>query len=255
MHQISASFERTLKEFLRNRSVVFWTIAWPSIWVLIYSLLFTKEVPKHAVPYVRASITISMMTFALTIAGMANLPANIARDRESGLFAKLKSMPLTPWKDILGRLSALTVFSAIASILVAITGVLCGARFSGTCDHVIRSILFLLIALLASAGIGLILGSFIQNVQGVIMGGVGICVVMASISGIFSSYASLPPILQELSRVYPISSANSISIYLLAGESVAGYNPLGQAASTVVSSLLIFFIGLILYHRILWRGE
>ncbi|WP_456394243.1 ABC transporter permease [Thermococcus sp.] len=234
---------------------MFWTIAWPLIWVLIDSFLFTRKVPESAVSQVRASITISMITFALTIAGMANLPANIARDRETGLLAKLKSMPVTPWKDILGRLFALAVFSAIASGLVVIAGFFCGARFSGSFNNIIHSSFFLLVALLASAGIGLLIGAFIRSVQGVIMGGVGLCVVMASITGLFSPYASLPPVLQKLSRVYPVSSANSIGVYLLAGKDISGYNPLSQTLTTIVFALLLFFAGLLLYYRVFWRGE
>ena len=198
-----------------------------------------------------------MMTFALTLAGMANLPGNISRDRERGLLTKLKSMPVSPWKDFVGRILGLVTFSCLASILVILAGIACGARFSGTIISVFQCVIFFLIIFFASAGIGLIVGTIVKHVHGAVMTGVGISVVTASISGLFAPYSSLPPILQKFSRVYPISSANSSIIYFLLGKSYAGYNPLNinQVAVTIIFSFLLFVAGLILYSRFCWRKE
>lgn len=255
MSQVTATFSKTIKVFLRLRSVLFWTIAWPIIWVLIGSFSFVGDIPKDMIPHVRGSITISMMVFALTIASMANLPGNIARDRENALLVKLMSMPISPWKDFSGRILGLAAFSCLATALVACAGFVCGARFSGSAATVLLSIGFLLVVLCASAGIGLIIGTFIKHVQGAIMTGVGISVVTASISGLFVPYRSLPSLLQHFARIYPVSSANSSIIYLLVGEDFAGYNPLntGQVTLMIVLSLSLFIVGLTLYSQFCWR--
>lgn len=255
MSQLTATFSKTIKTFLRERAVLFWTIAWPIIWVLIGSFSFMGDVPKGIVPYVRGSITISMAVFALTIAGMANLPGNIASDRESGLLAKLRSMPVSPWKDFTGRILGLVAFSCLAVVLVFAVGLVCGARFRGAAGTVPGAMGFLLLILGASAGIGLLVGTFIRNVHGAIMTGVGISVVTASISGLFAPYSSLPAVLQDFARIYPVSSANSSIVHLLAGKDLAGYNPLtmGQITLTVGLSLSLFIVGLILYSRFCWR--
>ena len=66
--------ELVSEEFLREKSVLFWIIVRPIIWVLIGSFTFVSEVKKEVIPYIGGSITVSMMTFALTLVGMANLP-------------------------------------------------------------------------------------------------------------------------------------------------------------------------------------
>jgi len=255
--QVAATFDKTIKVFLREKSVLFWTIAWPIIWVLIDCFAFAGGVPKELVPSIRGSITICMMVFALTIAGMANLPGNIAEDRERGLLAKLKSMPISPWKDFGGRILGLAAFSCLAAVLVIAVGFACGARFSGSVASVLRVIGYFLLILCTSAGIGLLVGTFIRHVNGAVMTGVGISVVTASISGLFVPYSALPSVLQHFARVYPISSANSSIIYLLAGEKFAGYNPLssGQVALTISLSLLFFVAGIILYSQFCWKKE
>lgn len=257
MSQIAAAFSRTFKEFLRERPVLFWTIAWPIVWVLIGSFVFVSAAPKEIVPYLRGATTISMMVFALMIAGIANLPSNIASDRENGLLAKLISMPISPRKDFTGRLLGLAAFSCLAAGLVTAVGFACGARFSNTGIGVLQAVGFLLLVICASAGIGLLVGTFIKHVHGAVMTGVGIAVVTSAVSGMFMPYSVLPPQLQQFARIYPTSSANSSANYALLGEEIAGYNPLtaNQIGLTVALSVFLLILGTILYSRRCWRME
>jgi len=255
--QITATLDKTIKEFLRQKTILFWTIAWPILWVLIGSFSYVGNASEEVIPYIRGSITISMMAFALMTAGMANLPGNIAEDRERGLLSKLMSMPIKPWRDFVGRILALLAFSSLAAILVALVGYICGARFSYTMIGGWQSIGFLLLISFASAGIGMLIGTFIKHVHGAIMTGVGMAVITAAVSGVMAPYSTLPSLLQHFARIYPISSANSSITYLLVGEDYAGYDPLSasQTTLTIVISLLLFVAGLITYSRFCWRKE
>lgn len=257
MGQITATLSKTSREFLRQKTILFWTIAWPILWVLIGSFSYTGNAPLEVISYIRGAIAISMSVFALMTAGMANLPGNIAQDRERGLLSKLMSMPIDPWRDFVGRILALLAFSSLAAILVTLVGYICGARFSCTFNQIWQSIGFLLLISLASAGIGMLIGTFIKHVHGAIMSGVGIAVVTAAISGVMTPYEYLPRLLQAFARVYPISSANSAITYLLVGENYAGYNPLSMAQTTLTTiiSLLLFVSGLIAYSRFCWKKE
>jgi ABC-2 type transport system permease protein len=255
--QITATLSKTIKEFLRQKTVLFWTIAWPIMWVVIGSFSYVGNAPEDVIPYIRGSITISMMAFALMTAGIANLPGNIAEDRRRGLLPKLMSMPISPWRDFVGRILALLAFSSLAAILVTLVGYICGARFSYTMIGFWQSIGFLLLISFAAAGIGMLIGTFIKHVHGAIMTGVGIAVVTAAISGVMAPYSSLPEVLQHFARIYPVSSANSSITYLLVGKDYAGYNPLStsQTALTVIISLSLFAAGLVAYSRFCWRKE
>jgi len=257
LSQITASFSRTLKEFLREKAVLFWTIAWPIIWVLIGSFSFTGSVPPEVVPYIRGSITISMMVFALMMAGIANLPSSITQDREKGMLSKLMSMPINPRNDFTGRILALGAFSALTAGLVIAVGFVVGAQFLTTATQIGQAIGFLILVICASAGIGLIVGTFIKRVHGAVMTGVSISVVTAAISGMFAPYEVLPAALQQFSRVYPISSASASVIASLIGKEFAGYNPLttSQIGLTIGLSLLLLILGINLYSRLSWRSE
>ena len=257
MRQISAAYIKAAKELLREKSALFWTIAWPMIWVIIGSFSFTGSAPPQVTPYIKGAIAISMMVFALMIAGMSNLPASIAGDRANGLLAKLISMPVKPYKDFLGRISAVITLSFLAAALVIVVGIALGARFAGAGVQIPQAIGFVFLVICASAGVGLITGTLIKNLQGAIMTGVGIAVITSAISGLFAPYEVLPVPLQTFARVYPISSAQASIVHLLAGPDMVAYNPLtsGQVTLTIALSFALLVIGTVLYTRLGWKLE
>jgi ABC-2 type transport system permease protein len=257
LRQISAAYNKAVKELLREKAALFWTIAWPIIWVIIGSFSFTGSAPQEVIPYIKGSITISMMVFALMIAGMSNLPASIAGDRANGLLSKLISMPIKPYKDFIGRISAVITLSLLAAALVIVIGIAVGARFTGAGVEILQAIGFIFLVICASAGVGLIAGTLIKNLQGAIMTGVGFAVVTSAISGLYAPYEVLPVPLQIFSRVYPISSAQASIAYLLAGPDMVAYNPLtsGQIALTIALSFVLLVAGTVLYSRLGWKLE
>ena len=255
MGQITAITERTLKESLREKAGLFWIIAWPIIWVVIDSFVFAKQAPEQYVALMRGSYTIAMMVFAAAMTGMVSFPGGIASDRVSGVFLKLFSMPIKPWRDSLGRLLGVFTFAILAVLLTFAAGRICGADFQTAHLGVLKSAGFFILIFLASAGIGMIIGTFIKSINGAIMTGVAIAVITATMSGIFMPYSFLPASLQAFARVYPISSCNSSLIFLLTGsKEMAGYDPLtsGHIALTVALSLVLFILGLVLYRRFCW---
>jgi ABC-2 type transport system permease protein len=257
LRQISAAYTKAVKELLREKAALFWTIAWPIIWVIIGSFSFTGSAPQEVIPYIKGSIAISMMVFALMIAGMSNLPASIAGDRANGLLSKLISMPIKPYKDFIGRISAVITLSLLAAALVIVIGIAVGARFTGAGVEILQAIGFIFLVICASAGVGLIAGTLIKNLQGAIMTGVGFAVVTSAISGLYAPYEVLPVPLQIFSRVYPISSAQASIVYLLSGPDMVAYNPLtsGQVTLTIALSITLLLAGTILYSRLGWKLE
>jgi len=241
MNQVSAAFIKGLKDNITNKIALFWVIAWPLIWLFLGFYVFLRQVPAQYLEQARTQNTVSMISFAIVIAGMSSLTANIGEDRQRGLFLKLKTMPIQPWKDSAGRILAILVFCFVAIAVILAVGLILGARFDITLIKALQSLGLFILSILAASGVGLMLGSIIKNLQGAIMTGVGISV--------------LPAALQYFSRFWPISAINNSIIYILTGS--FAYNPL-----TVVNiiyaaaiSLVFFAAGIIVYTRFCWRFE
>jgi ABC-2 type transport system permease protein len=250
----AAVFERTFREFTRNRAMLFWTIGWPAIWLVLGSIVFTSGTPNEWLPQVKGSMTITMIGFALMTAGMGNLAGSIARDKEKGAYQKIASTPVKPWEDALGRLIGLLTFALVGSIVVLIIGMIIGAKFDGGVNDALQSIAYAFLVVLSSSGIGLIVSSMTKTEGAAIQIGIGLTVITASISGLFTPYSMLPNALKQFSQLYPPSAAISSIIYLLQGETLAGYNPLTleHVIYTLISSLALFMIGLFAYEEKLW---
>jgi len=255
MNQISATFIKGLKNNITNKIALFWVIAWPLLWLFLGVFVFLRQVPDQYMQQAKTQVTISMVSFAIIIAGMSSLTANIGEDRQRGMFLKLKTMPIQPWKDSVGRILAILVFCFIAIAVIIAIGLILGARFDAAFSDILKSLGFFILSILSASGVGLILGSVIRNLQGAIMTGVGIAVVTSVLSGITFEYSVLPSVLQYFSRLWPISAINNTIIYILTGN--FAYDPLtaSNILYIVLISLVFFAAGIVVYTRYCWRAE
>ena len=257
MSQLAATVMKTLKFFVRNRALLLGVVIWPMALLVLMVYTELTAVSATDMPLAVGDVTLAMVGFALMLACIMNLPGSIARDREIGLLVKLRSMPVSPWIDTLGRLLAYLIFAIVVSGLVTLVGLGLGARFSGNAVAGVEVVGFLVMAVVGAAGIGLILGSLIKSVQGVAFFGLALALIFAFVSGIFVPYSQLAAPLQSFSRAFPVSSATSSIAYLLLGQDVAGYNPLtlAQISTATAVALALLAIGLVVYHRTSWRQE
>lgn len=254
VNQIAAVTEKTLKEFLRDKMVIFWTFALPIFFLIMIPLTISGL--STDISGLKGTMSLTMITLLIMTGGQADLAGSIASDSERGLYLKIASMPVRPWKEGLGRILAVLIFSFLGVILIMAIGLIYGAKFSSGFVILLESLGFLFLAFLASAGMGLIIASFVKGESAATHTGVAITLLTYFVGGMVN-YSSLPPLLQAFARNHPICSANASMIFLLVGEDFVGYNLLNtsQICFTIVSSLLIFISGLLLYSKSYWRKK
>ena len=257
MNQVAAVVEKTVKEFLRDKMEIFWTFAVPLFFLIVIPLVFYVDAPKEVMPNLKGGLTLTMVTLLIMTAGQANLPGSIASDKGRGLYLKMASMPVKPWKEALGRVLAVWIFSSIGAILVLLFGLIYGAKLSCGLIDTLESLGFMLITFFASVGIGLTIASFVKGESAATHTGVAITLLTYFLGGMVVSHSSLPALLQTFARIHPICSANASIVFLLEGEGFVGYNPLntGQICFTIMSSLFIFIVGFALYSKFCWRKK
>ena len=254
MNQISAAMGKSLKEFLRERMVVFWTYAVPLFFLAVLPVMY-GGVPGEIIPTLKGGLTLTMVTFLVMTAGQSSLAGSIAMDRERGLYLKMSSMPVSPWKEGAGRVLSVWIFMLLGAVLLLVSGTLSGARFGGGLYDVLRAIGFSFLTTIASVGVGLIIASLVNGESAATHTGIALTLLTYFLGGMAIPYPNLPEALKAFARLHPVSSANASMIYLLGGEAFVGYNPLSaaQAASTVLLTVLVFAVGLVMYSRLCWR--
>lgn len=254
MSQIMAVLEKDVKEFLRDKVILFFTFALPVFFVFIMPLMW-GDVPEEIVPRLKGGLSLTMVTFMIMVAGQSNLAGSITKDRERGLYLKIISMPVTPLKEAVGRVCGVVVFTVLGSLLLVAVGLVYGAQISGSLTKVVESLGFFFLITMAATGIGLIIASVIKGESAATHTGIALTLLTAFLGGMFVPYSMLPPFLQVAARMHPIPSANASIVFLLQGEAFAHYNPVtvGQIGLTIIESCALFVIGLIMYSKLCWR--
>jgi ABC-type multidrug transport system permease subunit len=245
---------KSLKEFTRERMVIFWTYAVPLFFLAVLPMMYGGA-PAGVVSGLKGGLSLTMVTFLVMTAGQSNLPGSIAMDTERGLYLKMASMPVSPWKESLGRIIATWIFSLVGAALMLSAGLLYGAVFNGSLTDILAAAGFSFLTAVASVGVGLIIASLVKGESAATHTGVAMTLLTYFLGGMALPYTSLPEVLRVFARLHPITSANASMIFLLEGESYIGYNPLGavQVCTTVASSLLVLAVGLALYSHLCWR--
>lgn len=254
VNQVAAVAGKALKESVRDRMVLFWTYAVPLFFLVVLPLIYSG-VTKELIPSLKGGLTLTTITLILMTAGQVNLPGSIATDRERGLYLKMASMPVSHWKEGMGRILAVWIFSLIGAALMLVSGALYGAKYNLGLFEVLAAMGFGFLTALTSVGVGMIIASFVKGESAATHTGVAITLLTYSMGGMALPYSNLPAALKAFARLYPISSANASMVYLLEGEAFVGYNPLNmpQTILTISLCLLIFFLGMILYSKFCWR--
>ena len=254
MNALIASLDKTLKTFLRDRAIISSSIFIPTFFLLMMPLMMYSDVPTELVPFLKGALTIAMTSLLTMSVGMANFTGVIVADETRGLYSKLSSMPVKPWKECIGRIIGAILFSFLGGIFLITVGVSYGATTNAGFVEVLTSMFFGLMIALCSIGIGLIIASFIKGESAATHVGVAISILVYFI-GIAMPYWMLPSFLELFARYCPITAANNMIVYLMEGEMILGYNPLNifEIASVVIFSFTILLLGITLYSRYCWR--
>lgn len=256
MYQVIASFTKTFREFLRDKVILGSTFGIPFLFVVLFPVIMFGDVPKNILPTLKGMNTLAQVALMIMIGGISNLAGSIVGDRERGLYRKLASMPVRPFKEVLGRILAIMVFCFFGGILFLLTGVILGASFIIDITALFGAIFFFLLLFIASTGIGLIIASLVDGESAATHLGIGISLLMFFV-GIGIPYSELPVELQVLSKINPLSSTFAPIISLLEGQQILGYNPFTfiQITLIITLSILIFSIGLLFYSKIAWSRQ
>jgi ABC-2 type transport system permease protein len=256
LNEIKVVTDKTFKEFARNKMELMWTFLVPIFFLIIIPFMYSG-VPAEMIVCLKGGLTLTMMNFLFAFVGQANLAGSIASDRAKGLYLKMNSMPVKPWKEGIGRIVALWIFSIFGAILLVVVGLLYGAYFTYDFTVILGVIGLVFIVFLMTAGTGFLIASFIKGESAATHTGVAITLLVYFVGGMAFPYANLPSFMQIFTRIHPVSSANAMMIYLLEGETVAGYNPftLPQLILTTLLAVITFVVGLILYSKSCWKNN
>jgi ABC-2 type transport system permease protein len=116
------------KVFWRNPPSVFFTVAFPVMFLVLFSSIFTGRLSHYHID-IDSYFVPGILTLALVSATMVNLAMNLTIAREDGILKRSRGTPLPAWAFMAGRVGNSIVVSVVMLVLVtAIGGVAYGVH-------------------------------------------------------------------------------------------------------------------------------
>ena len=217
-HLALHQFRADLRCFLRNKGSVFWTLALPILFLVIFGSVFQHQ--NVAVPGGRidepAYYVPGIVAYGLIAATFSNLVVSVVLYREAGIYKRRRATPLSAGAIIAARalVAALSAL-AITAVLVVIGWIAFGAHIPG------RTVPAFFLAVIVGAAVfcclGFAVASLIRNVDAAQPVTLAIVLPLCFLSGVFIPILELPHWLIDIGKVFPV--------HALADALLAAYNP------------------------------
>jgi ABC-2 type transport system permease protein len=220
-----------IKIFLREPMGAFGSVLLPVIVFVVVSRFAGNRVsPANlgASGFVRVGLPV-FVSVLIAISAVLSLVTVISIYREGGILKRLRATPLRP-QTILS--AHVLVKLALTALTLALTA-LAGKRYFPADAHfpIFGFALALLISTWSILSIGFLIASIVPTARFAQPIGAAILYPMIGLSGLFVPVHSLPPVLQVVARVVPLTYAVSLLQGISKGEAWSAH--LGDVAALV----------------------
>jgi ABC-2 type transport system permease protein len=220
------------KIFLREPLGAFGSIILPVLVFLVVGRLFgSGRMPnaRATAGFIRVGLPV-LVSVLIAISGVLSLVTIISIYREGGILRRLRATPLRPQTILTAHVLVKLALTLVTMGLM----VLAGRRYYP--DHVDFPIFGFAMALLISTwsilSIGFLIASIVPTARFAQPIGAAILYPMLAVCGLFAPVQSLPPALQVVARVLPLTYAVSLLQGIWKGEAWSAH--MGDVAALVV---------------------
>lgn len=191
---------------------------------IMFLLLFTyvlggaiRTTTPDYVTFVLPGILVQTLLF-----GGFGTALGLAQDVQSGLFDRYRSLPMTRFAVIVGRLIADLLANIFVATLMISIGMLIGFRFGGGVAESLGSPLIGILFALPIAAIFAAVGLTVRTVEAVNVIGFTVIFPITFVSSAFVPVASMPGWLQPVAEANPFTLAVNVSRALALGQDPGG---------------------------------
>lgn len=150
--------KRTAKEILRDPLTVAFGLGFPVVLLLLLSAIQANiPVPMFEIQALAPGMTVFGLSFMTLFSATL-----VAKDRESALLQRLYATPMTGWDFILGYMLPMLPIAFMQGVCCFLVGALLGLKLTG---NILLAAVFVLPISLFFIGMGLLLGSLLNQKQ------------------------------------------------------------------------------------------
>jgi ABC-2 type transport system permease protein len=192
-----------LKQFLRNRPSVVFTLLFPVLLLVVFGAVFTWDVAP-GVPMTRYFLT-GMLASGLVATGFQSLAIQIPMERERGLLKRLRGTPMPPAAYFAGKVLMVLAIAAGETAVLLLVGVLAyGVRLPADLEHWLRFGWVSLLGVTACTLCGIAFSSLVRSGRAAPAMATPVALVLQFISGVFFVYTALPFWMRQIAALFPL---------------------------------------------------
>ena len=220
-----------IKIFLREPLGAFGSILFPVLIFVVLSRFTGGRLTPGSLStagFLRVGLPV-FVSVLIALSGVLSLVTIMSIYREGGILKRLRATPLRPQTILAAHVLVKLALTALTMALM----VLAGKRYFPVGPHfpVVGFTIALLISTWSILSIGFLIASIVPTARFAQPIGAAILYPMLGLCGLFVPVQSMPPVLQGVARVLPLTYAVSLLEGILNGESWAAH--VGDIAALV----------------------
>ena len=229
-----------IKIFLREPLGAVGTLVIPVILFLVVGRAMNRGGPSRTplgLEFRQSGLPVMVSVF-MAIGAVTSLVAIISIYREGGILKRLRATPLRPQTILFAHVLAKLLFTAVTLSLM----MLAGRRFypPGLKAPVLSFALAVLFSTLSILSMGFLIASLVKTARFAQPVGALIFYPMMALSGLFAPIEALPPVLQIIARLLPLTYIVSLLRGIWTGES--WFMHLGDLAALAIAGAIFVAI-------------
>ena len=193
-----------IRQFLRSREQVVFTMAFPVLMIVIFASIFDGEI-GGGVRFTQYFVT-GMIATGLMTAGFQALAIQIPIERDRGVLKRLRGTPMPPWVYFAGKV-LMVAFVAVAEtvLLLAVAALLFGLELPSSGRLWLTFLWVAALGTTACTLCGIAFSSVARTGRSAPAVVTPVALVLQFISGVFFVFTSLPTWMQQVAAVFPLN--------------------------------------------------
>ncbi len=192
-----------IRQFLRSREQVMFTLAFPAILILVFGSIFKGEI-GDGVKFTQYFVT-GMIATGLMTAGFQALAIQIPMERDRGVLKRLLGTPMPKWVYFAGKVLMVAFIAVLETIiLLAVATLLFGLDLPDTAGKWLTFLWVSVLGITACTLCGVAFSSLARTGRSAPAVVTPVALILQFISGVFFVFTDLPSWMQNVASVFPL---------------------------------------------------
>jgi ABC-2 type transport system permease protein len=246
---LSATLTMAWRAMLKIKHVpfqLFDVTAFPLMFTLMFTLMFGGALagsPREYIQFLLPGILVQTVIFITIYTGVG-----LNTDIQKGLFDRFRSLPIWQPAPVMGALLGDVVRYSIAALMVIALGLMLGFRPAGGITGVVLAVALVLVFSFAVSWMWIVVGLLVQTPESVMTSSFLVLFPLTFVSNIFVDPATMPPWLQTIVGLNPVTHLATAARGLMHGNAAFG-DMLRVLVAAAIITAIFAPLSMRMYHR------